>query len=355
MINTIIDFSLPDMWEMLSRTDRPIVLYGTGNGADKILDIFEARNIKAGGVFASDGFVRDRYFRGMKVMSRAEAEERFGDFIAVISFASSLPEVMANMCSLRDNHITVAPDVPVYGGGLCDRSWFEEYGEQLSYVRSLLCDGESVRIFDSVLKYRYTGDISFLTDNVSSPDALGDILDYGSFESCCDLGAYNGDTIREILARCPGIGVTAMEPDARSFRKLSEYCAEYCPQAKLYNAAAWNEETVLSFSAGGGRGTSSSAKNRKTEVRAFPPDSVIEGNCSYIKYDVEGSEAEALEGTALTIKRCSPALCVSLYHRCCDIFSLPMRVKEMNGGYRFYMRRFPYIPAWDLNLYAVHP
>ena len=58
-----------DMWRILMSASKPIVLYGTGDGADKILDVFGRYGIEASGVFASEGFVRSRSFRGMQVMS----------------------------------------------------------------------------------------------------------------------------------------------------------------------------------------------------------------------------------------------------------------------------------------------
>ena len=83
-------------------------------------------------------------------------------------------------------------------------------------------------------------------------------------------------------------------------------------------------------------------------------DSVLEGeSVDYIKYDVEGSERAALLGSAKTIKKYTPKLLVSLYHRSEDMFVLPELVKEINPNYSLYLRRFPYIPAWDLNLYAI--
>ena len=83
-------------------------------------------------------------------------------------------------------------------------------------------------------------------------------------------------------------------------------------------------------------------------------DSVLEGeSVDYIKYDVEGSEREALLGSAKTINKYAPKLLVSLYHRSEDMFVLPELVKEINPNYSLYLRRFPYIPAWDLNLYAI--
>ena len=47
-----------DMWETLAAAEKPIVMYGMGNGADKILAECERRGIEVQDFFASDGFVR---------------------------------------------------------------------------------------------------------------------------------------------------------------------------------------------------------------------------------------------------------------------------------------------------------
>ena len=74
----------------------------------------------------------------------------------------------------------------------------------------------------------------------------------------------------------------------------------------------------------------------------------------FIKYDVEGSEREALEGSRQTILRSYPKLLVSIYHRVDDFFALPLLLKRAFPQYNhFYLRRDAGIPAWDLNLWAV--
>ena len=83
-------------------------------------------------------------------------------------------------------------------------------------------------------------------------------------------------------------------------------------------------------------------------------DNILDGKTvDYIKYDVEGSEREALLGSEETVKRSYPTLLVSLYHRNEDLFALPLLVKSLFPDYEgFYLRRFRGIPAWDLNLYV---
>ena len=78
-----------DLWEYLKTATKPIVLYGMGNGADKIINILEQKGIEFKGVFASDGFVKDKIFHGHKLSSYEELKQKFGDMIVLVCFGSS--------------------------------------------------------------------------------------------------------------------------------------------------------------------------------------------------------------------------------------------------------------------------
>ena len=83
-------------------------------------------------------------------------------------------------------------------------------------------------------------------------------------------------------------------------------------------------------------------------------DSILDGQgADYIKYDVEGAEREALEGSSKTICDFMPDICLSLYHRSEDIFELPLVLNRMEPRYSLYLRRKRCLPAWEINLYAV--
>ena len=217
-----------------------------------------------------------------------------------------------------------------------------------------------------MISYKLTGDIKYLWESESEKQAVyEEILDCRSIRRYVDLGAYNGDTIREMLQFNPNLQeVIALEPDARNFRKLSEY-AEREERFKVFpfNLAAWNKSEVLTFGAEGNRnsGVGQTLVNGKTakltEVLADSLDNVIISSntrrIDYIKFDVEGAEKEALQGCCETISRFSPALLISVYHRSEDIFALPLQISERFPEYKLYLRKFRYIPAWDLNLYCV--
>ena len=147
--------------------------------------------------------------------------------------------------------------------------------------------------------------------------------------------------------------VVSLEPDRRNFKKLSRFIEdEGLVFAECHNCAAWCENGEMSFSQSGNRNARAGEGKGVVAVRTL--DSILDGRrVDYIKYDVEGSEYEALCGSAESITKYQPDLLVSLYHRNEDIFRLPIFVHSLLKDHKLYLRRFPYIPAWDLNLYAI--
>ena len=355
-----------DLWQYLSETEKPIVMYGMGNGADKILAVCEAKGIKVCDFFASDGFVRGHSFHGKKVLSYSETKEKYGEgnFIVVLSFASSLPEVIDNIKRIARESELYAPDVPVCGGNLFDMSFFVSHETEIEKARGLLDDAQSKKVFDNVINYKLSGDINYLFESDSDSDeSFYEILHSRDFECTADLGAYNGDTARQLAEYAPKLKkIYAFEPDRRNFRKLSEYAEkEERFEVLPFQIAAWSKEETLTFGAEGNRNSSvgtnvNAVTSKSVSVEGNSLDNILFNNndkIDYIKFDVEGAENEALDGCYNTIKAYLPDLLVSVYHRSEDIFALPLKIHELFPDYKLYLRKFRYIPAWDLNLYGV--
>ncbi len=355
-----------DVWNRMASCGKPIVLYGMGNGADKILAVMDRYGITCADFFASDGFVRGHSFHGKRVLSYSEVCEKYEDMLIVISFASSLPDVLSRFYDMAERYETVAPDVPVAGDTLFTAQYFTEHRAQFEAVYDLLADEESRTVYQNIIEYKISGKLSYLQNAVSDKNSvMQNIVHPENMTSYLDLGAYNGDTVRELLAVAPALrDVYAMEPDPRNFRKLSAYAEEETrARVQVYPYAAWDKYETLAFSIQGSRNSTvaqnitsgiqiSQAKERTAE--AASPDTILgDRTIDYIKYDVEGAEARALRGSASLIRRCHPKLLLSLYHRTEDLFALPLLLHEIEPAYRLYLRRFAYVPAWDINLYCV--
>ena len=62
------------VWQKLKKTDKPIVMYGMGDGAEKIMKVMESLDIKPKEFIASDEFVRGHSFMGYTVRKLSEVE-----------------------------------------------------------------------------------------------------------------------------------------------------------------------------------------------------------------------------------------------------------------------------------------
>ena len=352
-----------DVWTMLSECGLPIVMYGMGDGAEKIMRVMEAYGLKPAEFMASDEFVRGHSFKGYRVKKLSEIEEQYADFVVVVCFGTALPEVMENIERISQRHRVVAPDVPVIGGGLFDGDYISDHEYEIMKLRMMLSDDKSRDILDALMKYRITGDISVLRSCETPKEEAYSLLNVNDRETYLDLGAYNGDTVEEFL-KLTGKRFTkiyALEPDRRNYSKLRR--RHYALVSEIFepiNAAAWSSDTKLVFNSRAGRNSSlcetpsAQTAGRGIETEAKSVDSLLDGKAAtLIKYDVEGSEREALAGSEQTIKKYKPRLIVSLYHRTEDLIELPLYIKELNPDYKLYLRHHPYIPAWDTNLYCI--
>ena len=300
-----------DLWKYLRGESRPVVLYGGGNGADKVLDRCLELGLEVRGIFASDGFTqkadgRRRQFRSMTVLSLAELETMYpeNDYAVLLCFGSSLPDIIGAVERVAERHELYVPDMPVT---------------------------DEKEIFDAAL---------------------------------CRKNADKLRAARELLAVSPRLErLYAFEPDSRTRRRLArtvdELNAEY-PSCAIdtVTAAAWSTDGSLAFTAHGNRGSGGfrpSSPNDRDEdiIDARALDSVLDGaHVDYIKYDVEGCEREALLGSADTIRHCLPELRLSLYHRPCDMWELPLLLHDICPEYRMHLFRPRCLPAWETELCA---
>ncbi len=353
-----------NLWHMLKKTPLPILIYGMGNGTDKILEALGKIGVETADFFASDGFVRGHSFHGKRVLSLSEAEEKHGAFLTLLAFGSSRPDVMAQIRALEETHPLFAPDVPVCGGPLFTADFYREHEPEILRVRELLADDASRAVFDGVLAYKLSGRLSYLRAVETEKDAALSSLLSDGYTAYADLGAYTGDTAEEALRFFPTIrrGI-AFEPSPKIYEKLCARLTDFAIPWQAFPLAAWDKRETRSLTdgasrnsslgeAGAGGKTQSGAKCRLCECDTLDARSCFSGEKLLIKYDVEGAERRALLGSAETIARNETELIVSLYHKSADLYELPLLVHEMLPTHRLFLRKHPSVPAWDVNLYV---
>ena len=376
------------LWEYIKTAERPVVLYGTGDGADKVLARLAEIGIPVSGIFASDEFIRGQKFHGFSVRAYSELKALREKIIVLTAFASELPEVLDRFYELTRIHETYAPHMPLFAGDeAVTPEWIREHEAELQTVYDRLADDVSRETFAGVLNFKLSGRLFYLKDcTTRRADDLRELFSFGKEESYLDAGAYNGDTVGEFLELVQGHykKIYAVEPDPVNFKKLTDYVR----QNKLENvnclqAGIWNRCGRLELAGNGGRQSTfrrtkpeekvSSAVQDKVNGFLYKPaarrktktqqadvvsvDSVL-GNsrADYMKFDVEGAEKEALEGAVQHLipdrNGGLPKLLIAAYHHDEDIFALPLLLWKLQPEYRIYLRKHPYVPAWEINMFA---
>lgn len=342
-----------ELWQYLKETEKPIVLYGMGNGADKIIKVLEEKEIEFKGVFASDGFVRNKTFHGFQISSLLQLEEKFGEMIVLLCFGSTRPEVLQNIHRISAKHELFAPDVPVIGKGLFTRAYVEENREKFEFIYNSLADDFSRKTFENTVKYKITGKLDYLFEcETAADEPYESFFNLNNNEIFLDLGAYNGDTVADFISRVKTYNkIIAVEGDSKTFRKLSVNTERF-ENIRLENVCISDFCGVGNFGMFGGR--NSGAGKSDTEAPFSTVDDILSGaGVTYIKMDIEGEENNAILGAKETILKYKPKMLISCYHRTEDLITLPQAVFNIRKDYKLYMRHFSSVPAWDTNFYFV--
>ena len=238
-----------NIWDTLSETDLPIVLYGMGDGADMVISALEERNIKFADIFASDAFVRGQSFHGKKVKTYKETEETYEDFFIVMCFAVRDDKTIELVKKMAAKHPLVSPNVPIVNDGLFTREYIEKHDKEFDFAFSLLADEESRKNYLDILNFKVSGKIEYLFSAEKEKSFVyKNILGANGESVFIDLGAYDGDTVKEFCESTSGEykKIYAFEADEKNFKKLQKNTAEF-QNIELYNYAAWDKNEMLHF------------------------------------------------------------------------------------------------------------
>lgn len=350
-----------DIWGRLAAEQRPIVIYGMGNGADKLLHVLTAHGIDVADFVASDGFVRGQTFHGRRVLSFSEVQERYGisSVLLLMAFGSARPDVLEQVEHLCETYDLRVPDLPVAGETLFDATYYVRTYPLLKETAAYFADETSRDLFAALVQYKLTGDPAVLLDAWTDEGEAERLLGVDEIGTYVDVGAYTGDTLRALLAvGAPLRRAVCIEPDPKNFRRLAATAEGLkTVDIRCVQAAAWSKAGEATFYGSGNRNASllgASYQHTLMPTALVTVDEAVEGLLpDYIKYDTEGAEEPSLLGSASTIRAASPRLRVAAYHRTEDLVALPRLLRRLCPQHALYLRRRRCIPAWETDVIAI--
>lgn len=222
-------------------------------------------------------------------------------------------------------------------------SYFESQREKIERAFQLMEDAESKETYLSCIRghmlRRYAGCVE--TDFPCQYFDAGVPLqkDFSNFVDC---GAYNGDSLSQILEKQNRIkNYVAFEPIVENFSQLTKVVQKFesrIDAAWLYPCGVSDRTGIATFSVEAS--SSTMVENQEGEVLPIVrmDDTIKTAPVSFLKMDIEGAEIAALQGAVELIQKQSPDLAISVYHAANHFWDIPCLIEKINPNYKFYLR-----------------
>jgi len=299
---------------------------------------------------------------GITVESPEKAVERYPNatFIIAIWHPSRTAKMMDRVNQLKSFGATSIISFPALFNDYADillphgfwerPGYYAEHDDEIRRVRALL-DPEGREEFDRQMRLRL-GDVSDQVINSGVQYFGENLLQLNRKEVFIDCGAYDGDTIVEFRRATDDHfdRIIAFEPDPENFTALrSAVNGDSRITLQPYATGARRERVHFILSGTGSRISSAGT----CEVQTITLDEALAGVApTCMKFDIEGSEPDALEGGRETIARHRPKLAVCLYHLPDHLWSIPLRLSELLPDSRFTLRTYC-ADGWDCVCYCI--
>jgi FkbM family methyltransferase len=345
-------------------SDGPLVLFGAGHLGRAALSGLRRIGIEPAAWADNNPRLHGTLVEGLPVLSAAAASEKFGrtaTFVVTIYTGAGVRRQLTEMGLRAFGIASLFRQFPDTFLPYCclDRpdKLTPHRGDILRGLK-IWADDASRNEYLTQIRYRAGIEEPVGPANAGEMYFPEDLVRPGGDEVFVDCGAYDGDTLKTFLERTSGSfrRIVALEPDPENFRRLGAFAAglpeNLRQKIQLEQAAVGSRRETLHFEASGS--VSSQVKEGGTyEVRSLPLDEVLaDVGPTWIKMDIEGSEAQALEGGRRVISEYLPVLGVCLYHRLEDLWNIPLSITALSDQYRLFLQRHS-DDCWEQICYAV--
>lgn len=242
------------------------------------------------------------------------------------------------------------------------RNYLLKHWQELSEFSEQLEDDFSRETLEAVLRGRVSGRIEFFRQCYAPAQYYPeDIIRLTKGEVMVDLGASDGDTLKEFLRHCPDFcSVYCFEPDTNCLPILNNIKKKTYGKERIHiiSKGAWDCADLLEFyndgeCVGDAHIQLEHSGKPALQIETAAVDEEVSEPISFMKMDIEGAELRALYGAQRQICKNHPQLAICVYHKMDDLLNIWDYLRKMVPEYHFYLRQHNANDGTDTVLYAV--
>lgn len=218
---------------------------------------------------------------------------------------------------------------------------FEVNRSKYEWIDNLLSDDISKKQYLNIINFRLSYDLNYMRGFQSIEDQLyfEDFLELNSEgETFVDVGGFDGYTSQEFIRLCPRYkSIHIFEPEEKNISLAKQRLREE-KSINFHQLGLSDKKQTLKFDVGGSSSKISDTGSVIIEVDKL--DDIIDEPVTFIKMDIEGAEADAIEGAKETIKKYHPRLAISVYHKANDFWKIPEQILAIRDDYKIFLRHY---------------
>ena len=220
-----------------------------------------------------------------------------------------------------------------------ERSTFiYQHFKEIDEAANMLSDEESKKELWDILAVFCAKDNIWIEKDTNEEYFNTPYLSLQSNEVFVDAGVYDGETIARFVELCPDYKeIYGIEANPNNIPMIKKRLNRF-RDIRIFNNALSNKKGELHFKRNGiGAEGARLSEDGEVIVQGIIGDN-MGISPTFIKFDIEGAEYDALLGFKETIKRCKPKMAISVYHNLEDHWRLIKLVKEICPNYKIYLK-----------------
>ena len=338
-----------DVIKELKGEKLPLVMWGIGDVGAAVFEYLTSQGISIDSIWVDNIQNEQNNYNNVEISSLSDITKKYEGFNVVLGHShyelgkelcTKYPQIKNVYYVFSIHYEQYAP--VKYEDIECEADRFVNLIDKLE-------DNKSVDHLLAYLNTKMTGNSEFIFDVYETEMSFfkNDFYEVTDNEILLDIGAYDGDTIREFLSKTKEgkySKIIALEPDDESFVRLNKYVA----QNRMKNVVtsmlgAWNECTDLKFDTGNEQlssvvSSSDNAGQNSMTIYADRLDNLFFEPVTLIKINYFMGVLEAVQGCEEILKNYHPKMAIDVGFDIYNVLLLFEYVNSLNLNYKFYLR-----------------